>query len=243
MRLHLPVLVCLVAALSSAAIPSPRDLWTKLILTQQWPNTFCAMEHCHPNFTYWTLHGLWPDKGNHCNSSWHFNSSEIEDLLPDMRKSWPDLLNPSSVQFWKYEWSKHGTCAAEAASLNSQHKYFSKALELYHKVDLNSILLKLNIIPSSDKYYNFSEIEEGLERFYGVKVKIQCVHPSKNSEPQILGQIEICFDAEFTLHDCGKHFSIDTFSRGLGDHPLGVNNPSGLSVCAHDIPVYYPPTP
>ncbi len=30
-----------------------------------------------------------------------------------------------------------GTCAAKAESLNSQHKYFSKALELYQKFDLN----------------------------------------------------------------------------------------------------------
>ncbi|KAM4596495.1 ribonuclease T2 isoform 1-T1 [Fundulus diaphanus] len=240
MRLHFPLLLCVAAALSCAVITSPLNLWTKLILTQQWPNTFCSMEHCHPNQSYWTVHGLWPNKGNDCNSSWHFNSSEIEDLLPDMKKCWPDLLHPSSSQFWKYEWSKHGTCAAEAASLNSQHKYFSKALELYHKVDLNSMLIKLNIIPS-DKYYTFSEIEEGIERFYGAKPKIQCVHPSKNSEPQILGQIEICFDADFTLQDCEKMFSTDSFSRGQWDHPLGVNKPSGLSVCSHDIPVYYPP--
>lgn len=37
----------------------------------------------------------------------------------------------------KYEWHKHGTCAARAESLNSQHKYFGKALELYHKMDLD----------------------------------------------------------------------------------------------------------
>lgn len=240
MRLHFPLLVGLAAALSSAAITSPLDLWTKLILTQQWPSTFCSMEHCHPNYSYWTLHGLWPDKGQNCNSSWHFNSSEIEDLLPDMKKSWPDLLYPTSTHFWKYEWSKHGTCAAEAASLNSQHKYFSKALELYHKVDLNSMLIKFNIIPS-DKYYTFAEIEQGMERFYGVKPKIQCVHPSKNGDPQILGQIEICFDPDFTLHDCEKHFGVRSISRG--DHPVSINNPSGLSVCSHDIPVYYPPLP
>ena len=47
--------------------------------------------------------------------------------------------------FRKYEWMKHGTCAARAQDLNSQHKYFSKALELYHKVDLFSVLTKFNI--------------------------------------------------------------------------------------------------
>ncbi|KAI3377098.1 hypothetical protein L3Q82_000297 [Scortum barcoo] len=142
----------------------------------------------------------WPDKGIDCNSSWHFNSSEIEDLLPDMKRSWPDLLNPSSVRFWKYEWYKHGTCAAKADSLDSQHKYFSKALELYHKLDLDSILKKFDITPS-EKYYSFSQIEGVIENFYGVKPKIQCVHPSKNADAQILGQIEICFNPDFTLLD------------------------------------------
>ncbi|XP_057708966.1 ribonuclease T2 isoform X2 [Corythoichthys intestinalis] len=184
------------------------------------------MESCHhPNVSYWTLHGLWPDNGNMCNRSWIFNSTEIEDLLPDMEKSWPDLLKPASSGFWKYEWSKHGTCAARSPTLNSQHKYFSKALELYHKVDLDSVLRKFDIIPS-EKFYKFSQIEGVIESFYGVKPKIQCVHPSENAGTQILGQIEICFNADFSLLDCEHEF----FST------VG----SGFSVCEHDVPVYYP---
>ncbi|XP_061882350.1 ribonuclease T2 isoform X1 [Entelurus aequoreus] len=171
-----------------------------------------------------------PDKGNLCNSSWHFNSSEIEDLLPDMEKSWPDLLKPTSFAFWKYEWSKHGTCAAKAPSLDSQHKYFSKALELYHKLDLTSILQKFDIIPS-ENYYKFSQIEGVIENFYGVKPKIQCVHPSKNSDAQTLGQIEICFNSDFSLVDCEKlPLEDQSFSKA-----------SIFSVCEQDIPVYYPP--
>lgn len=233
-------LLCLAAAaaLSSAFVVSPPHMWTKLILTHHWPSTFCSMEHCHPNISYWTLHGLWPDKGIDCNSSWHFNSSEIEDLLPDMKKSWPDLLNPLSSGFWKYEWHKHGTCAAKADVLNSQHKYFSKALELYHKVDLDSILKKFSIIPS-EKYYSFSEIEGVIENFYGVKPKIQCVHPSKNADFQILGQIEICFNPDFSLLDCEKQVTMET--KGDWDKPVDVDKASGFSVCDHQMAVYYPP--
>ncbi|KAF0043301.1 hypothetical protein F2P81_004638 [Scophthalmus maximus] len=193
---------------------------------------FTPIDPCHSNISYWTLHGLWPDKGIDCNSSWHFNASQIEDLLPDMQKSWPDLLHPSSTGFWKYEWHKHGTCAAKADTLNSQHKYFSKALELYHKLDLNSILKKFDIIPS-EKYYEFSQIEGVIENFYNVKPKIQCVHPSKNADHQILGQIEICFSPDFTLHDCEK--------QGHWDKGMAVHKASGFSVCDHDMPVYYPP--
>ncbi|XP_029904232.1 ribonuclease T2 [Myripristis murdjan] len=245
MRLSSTLLLCFSTALvSSAFVLSQPHMWTKLILTQQWPNTFCSREHCHLNISYWTLHGLWPDKGIDCNSSWHFNSSLIEDLIPDMKISWPDLLHPSTSSFWKYEWCKHGTCAAKVPSLNSQHKYFSKALELYHKVDLNSMLKKFNIIPS-EKYYSFSDIETAIETFYGVKVKIQCVPPSasKGVDVQTLGQIEICFSPEFTLLDCDKHITMETIVRGDQAIPMGVHKTSGFSVCDHNMPVYYPAVP
>ncbi|XP_008308792.1 ribonuclease T2 [Cynoglossus semilaevis] len=234
MRLCSALLLCLAAAVTSAYVVSPRKMWTKLILTQQWPQTFCSMEHCHPNISHWTLHGLWPDSGMDCNNSWAFNSSEIADLLPDMNKSWPNLLHPSSSGFWKYEWHKHGTCAARAESLNSQHKYFSKALELYHKLDLDSILSKFGIIPS-EKYYTFAQIEGVIENFYGVKPKIQCFHPSKhqpNADTQVLGQIEICFSPDFTLMDCEKKQDWDKY--------WAVDKQSGFSVCDHHIPVCYP---
>ncbi|XP_041837173.1 ribonuclease T2 [Melanotaenia boesemani] len=242
MRFYSPLLFCLAAVMSSTAVFSYSHMWTKLVLTHHWPITFCSMEHCHPNISYWTLHGLWPDQGINCNKSWHFNSSQIKDLLPDMEKSWPDLLNPSSAEFWKYEWQKHGTCAAKADSLNSQHKYFSKALELYHKLDLSSVLRKFDIIPS-EKYYTFSQIEGVIEQFYGIKPKIQCVHPSKNAEAQILGQIEICFDADFNLLDCEKRLTMDAISEGGWDHDADINRASGFMVCDHDMPVFYPPLP
>ncbi|XP_075880032.1 ribonuclease T2 [Nelusetta ayraudi] len=231
MRLCYPLLLCLAASLSSAYVIKSPHIWTKLILTHHWPITFCSEEHCHANFSYWTLHGLWPDKGMNCNSSWHFNSSEIQDLLPDMKRSWPDLLKPTSSEFWKYEWHKHGTCAAEAESLNSQHKYFSKALELYHKVDFNSILKKFDIIPS-EKYYTFSQIEGAIENFYNIKPKIQCAKPTVNADYQILGQVEICFGPDFSLVNCEKN------STGYTSFKK-----SEFSVCDHQKPVYYPPAP
>uniref|UniRef100_H3D8G2 Ribonuclease T2 n=1 Tax=Tetraodon nigroviridis TaxID=99883 RepID=H3D8G2_TETNG len=239
MRLHRPVLLCLAAALLSTFVTSYPHMWTKLILTHHWPATFCSVEHCHANISYWALHGLWPDKGVDCNVSWHFNSSLIEDLLSDMEKSWPDLRSPTSQKFWKYEWIKHGTCAAQAASLNSQHKYFSKALELYHKADLDGVLKKFDIRPSQ-KYYSFLQIERVLENFYGTKPKIQCVHP-KNADFQVLGQIEICFNPDFTLLDCERQKTVEPLSRGERSQLLSAGTTSEFSVCDHDVPVYYPP--
>lgn len=44
----------------------------------------------------------------------------------------------------KHEWEKHGTCAAILEVLNSQKKYFGKALELYQNIDLNGYVNQLN---------------------------------------------------------------------------------------------------
>ncbi|XP_051504531.1 ribonuclease T2-like isoform X2 [Myxocyprinus asiaticus] len=223
----------------SSVFAHPRGEWTRLILTQHWPQAFCSMEHCKTNISYWTLHGLWPNTGNMCNSSWHFNASLIEDILPEMEKFWPDLLIPSSPKFWKYEWLKHGTCAAKAESLNSQHKYFSKALELYHKFDLSSVLGNNKIVPS-EEHYTFDVIETAITSFYGVKPKIQCIHPQKGSQFQTLEQIEICVDRDFQLIDCEKSV------KGIWSNEIlsaSVSGQSDLSVCDHSMPVYYPPVP
>ncbi|XP_028843950.1 ribonuclease T2 [Denticeps clupeoides] len=207
---------------------TPRHAWDKLILTHHWPQTFCGMEHCQSNLNYWTLHGLWPNSGIACNSSWNFNETEIEDLKTEMDKYWPDLKNPESTWFWKYEWHKHGTCAATSESLNSQHKYFSKALELYHKLDLDGMLKKSNIVPS-EHYYSLDDIEKAIAGFTGATPKIQCAHSEKN---QKLGQIEICFNRDFQLMDCEK-------SAEVLRYPAGVL--TGFSVCDGKTPIYYPP--
>lgn len=232
MRLY--VLHFLAATAASAFVMSPPHMWTKLILTHHWPTTFCDMENCSTDIDSWTIHGLWPNKGNECNSSWHFNESLIEDLLPDMKMSWPDLKTPETPTFWKYEWHKHGTCAAKAESLNSQHKYFSKALELYHKVDLDSVLKKFCIVPSP-KFYQLRDIEKVIDSFYGIKSKIQCFRPSENADYQMLGQIEICFTPDFSLMDCEREFIEKPLNSSVKTEAK-----AGFSVCDPNVPVYYP---
>ncbi|XP_051945950.1 ribonuclease T2-like [Xyrauchen texanus] len=235
------VLFCTGYFLLSPAFAHPWREWTRLILTHTWPQTFCNVEQCKTNISYWTLHGLWPNSGNMCNSSWHFNESLIKDILPEMEKFWPDLLMPLSSEFWEYEWLKHGTCAAKAESLNSQHKYFSKALELYHKFDLSSVLRNHQIVPS-EEHYTFDAVETAITSFYGVKTKIQCIHPQKGGQVQTLGQIEICVDQDFQLINCEKS-SKEVWSNEILLQSDPVSGHSDLSVCDHSMPVYYPPVP
>ncbi|KAF1586818.1 Ribonuclease T2-B, partial [Eudyptes moseleyi] len=177
-----------------------------------------------------------PDKAEECNRTWHFNVTEIKDLMSDMRRYWPDVLHSSlnRTQFWKHEWEKHGTCAATLPVLNSQKKYFGKALELYQHVDLNSCLLKAGIKPSSS-YYQMTAIKEALTRFYGVTPKIQCLPPEEGEKAQTIGQIEFCFTKELQLRNC-------TALKGDSD-PMQAHLKLGteeLSVCSDTLPTYYP---
>ncbi|KAM4770971.1 ribonuclease T2-like [Rhinophrynus dorsalis] len=154
---------------------STHQEWKKLILTHNWPVTLCKIEqaHCESPPDYWILHGLWPDKAQMCNHSWPFDYSQIQDILSEMNQYWPDLLHLDKTQFWKYEWQKHGTCAASLECLNSQHKYFSKVLDLYKQVDLNSALEKCGIIPSTTYYQSaVSTFNEMLEKQLLVPVPV-----------------------------------------------------------------------
>lgn len=66
-----------------------------------------------------------------------------------------------------------------------------------------------------------------------------CVY--QNADVQILGQIEICLDSNFTILDCEKQLTVESISKG--DLENTVDKLSGFSVCDHDMPVYYPPLP
>ncbi|XP_043819566.1 ribonuclease T2 isoform X2 [Dromiciops gliroides] len=190
--------------------------WTKLFMVHHWPTTVCKEieNDCRDPPDYWTIHGLWPDKAGECNRSWHFNLDEIKDLLPDMKHFWPDVIHPSPnrSQFWKHEWEKHGTCAAQLDALNSQKKYFGKCLEFYKAIDLNGVLQKLNIEPSVS-YYQEEDI-------------------------QTLGQIEFCFSKDLHLRNCTEPEVPPFLKDALLADETSMSH--GLSLC-EDGPVFYPP--
>ncbi|KAM6185263.1 ribonuclease T2 [Rhynchocyon petersi] len=210
-------------------------------MVHHWPPTVCkeVENDCTDPPDYWTIHGLWPDKGQECNLSWHFNLEEIKDLLPDMKMYWPDVLHQTSnrSRFWKHEWEKHGTCAAELEALNSEKKYFGTSLDLYRQLSLNSVLRKLGIKPSTN-YYEIADIKDALASVYGVIPKVQCLPPSQDEKVQTIGQIELCLSRDLQLRNCSEP----------GDPaPLQLRAPRTsesphLHVC-DDGPVFYPPPP
>ncbi|XP_067845481.1 ribonuclease T2 [Heptranchias perlo] len=235
--IFLPLLVAFILPETSHSTNHP---WNMLILSHLWPQTVCLMtsDTCKvpPNVNYWTIHGLWPKSNEMCNNSWHFNINNVADILSELKRWWPDVIHPNSTNLWKHEWQKHGTCAASLESLDSQEKYFSKALQLYQKLDLNSALKKFNISPSS-KYYMMEDIEKALVSVYGVIPKIQCMLSTQGVSVQTLGQIELCFSKDFQLLNCMEAAPNMLDSKNDRQH----NTYSGFSVCDRNLQVYYPP--
>ncbi|XP_006871251.1 PREDICTED: ribonuclease T2 [Chrysochloris asiatica] len=212
--------------------------WKKLIMVHHWPPTVCEEvgNDCSNTLDYWTIHGLWPDKAEECNRSWHFNLEEIKDLMPEMKMYWPDVIHHSSnsSQFWRHEWEKHGTCAAQLEVLSSEKKYFGKSLELYQQMDLNNMLRKLGIKPSIN-YYQIADIKDALASIYGVMPKVQCLPPTQDEKVQTIGQIELCLTKDLVLRNCtepGHSASLKPKATWTGV--------VSLEVC-EDGPVFYPP--
>ncbi|XP_034525326.1 ribonuclease T2 isoform X4 [Ailuropoda melanoleuca] len=161
----------------------------------------------------------------------HWPVTVCKDLLPKMKMYWPDVIHPlNHSHFWKHEWEKHGTCAAQVDTLNSEKKYFGRSLDLYQQLELNSMLQKLGIKPSIN-YYQISDIKDALASIYGVIPKVQCLPPKQGEEVQTIGQIELCFTKELQLRNCTE--------PGEPREPRGAWGP-GLEVC-EDGPAFYPP--
>ncbi|XP_019515070.1 PREDICTED: ribonuclease T2 isoform X1 [Hipposideros armiger] len=221
-----------------AASPGPHQTLTSAFRLRIHHGDFKEVENdCRNPPDYWTIHGLWPDKAEECNRSWHFNLDEIKDLLQDMRIYWPDVIHssPNGSFFWKHEWQKHGTCAAQLDALNSQKKYFAKGLDLYRGLALNSMLQKLGIIPSGN-YYQIADIKDALAGLYGVIPKIQCLLPKQGEEVQTIGQIELCFTKDLQLRNCTEPGELAAAGQGTWSAGAAM----GLQVCK-DGPVFYPP--
>ena len=100
-----------------------KNCWDMLGITINWPETSCRQMNrshhiCHEpaNLDDWTIHGLWPNRlsggwPQYCTKE-QFDPNEIKDLIPEMDKDWPNLMQDRPhYDFWTHEYEKHGTCA------------------------------------------------------------------------------------------------------------------------------------
>lgn len=114
------------------------------VLAQSWQPEFCkGKEKVYPGCVspqpFWrdhfTLHGLWPERESgappgFCEGE-PFDADAIEQEigLDVLKEYWPDVKfsdeSPQYPDFWKHEWTRHGTCSGLA-----QVTYFASAVNL-----------------------------------------------------------------------------------------------------------------
>jgi hypothetical protein len=110
-----------------------------------------------------------------CNNTWHFNFAELTPIRKELDEKWTNIENGTAEDsLWKHEWQKHGTCAAQLPSLNTELKYFSKGIEWFDLHDMSSILAQSGIVPMAGKSYNVQEISDAVKGALGTNVGVEC---------------------------------------------------------------------
>jgi len=190
--------------------------WDYLMFTQRWPQTACLdfKEH-HPNatcniyknVTSWIIHGIWPNKIGtfgpfYCNRSWEFDPTRLSPIKAELLEHWPNIYGHSSVySLWQHEWTKHGTCAAELAQLNTELRYFQIGLDFLNKYSVMGFLNSANVKASKDKAYDVEYIEGVLLQHLLVKPLVVCDY-DKVTRRHYLNEVRICFNKMFHLRNC-----------------------------------------
>ncbi|XP_071484871.1 ribonuclease Oy-like [Diadema antillarum] len=219
--------------------------WTELVLTIQWPQTFCMAynstatredDKCvvPESQSNWTLHGLWPSNPGEigpvsCNNSWQFDVKKVSDLVPQLEKDWPDfLILDQYYSLWAHEWDKHGTCASDLPALYGEHKYFKATLKLKQQYDILSILKSHEITPDEEKVYKFQDIFDAVRYTVGTDPIINCLY-DPGTKKVYLSEVELCLDKQFGLVDC-----VPVNGAAKGTQVEDEN-------CSRDKDIMYPP--
>nr|XP_004507010.1 ribonuclease S-7-like isoform X2 [Cicer arietinum]XP_012573091.1 ribonuclease S-7-like isoform X2 [Cicer arietinum]XP_012573092.1 ribonuclease S-7-like isoform X2 [Cicer arietinum]XP_027191155.1 ribonuclease S-7-like isoform X2 [Cicer arietinum]XP_027191156.1 ribonuclease S-7-like isoform X2 [Cicer arietinum] len=122
-------------------------------------NRMCTLKTLPKLFT---IHGLWgtnvsqpyplycSGKGNR-----RILKGSLGTLEPQLIKEWPDVINQNDLDFWSYEWNKHGTC-----SMNKfpQLDYFQLALTIKARINLTDVLRQVGVIPHKTTPHNINTI-------------------------------------------------------------------------------------
>ena len=214
-------LVATLAAGGDPAVAKP-DLY---IIAMSHQPEFCFQHQkdgyagCQHPIDYWkthlTIHGMWPE---YKDGSWPsmctrepLNKEVIDELKEGLNVYWPnvkeDLSDPEHDEFWRHEWSKHGTCSGL-----SQKEYFLSALKYS--------------LPTPDLVQHGSAVDKAalLEAYGGAdKVVAVCAGKGKflsevrsclavgdNGLPQ--GQIP-CPKKALEENNCGDSIIISKFPR------------------------------
>lgn len=164
----------------------------------QWPGSVCTLEKCPE---VWTIHGLWPGRNDGQDPNikvGNYNETVIEELKNnnELEILWPSLnIKNKNEDFWKHEWSKHGSCA----ELGFEN-YFKETLALAHRYNITGILQQNEVL--ENERTKVDAIKQAVSASTGriPIVKSKCIKNKKS-----LYEIEICLDKTLQPIDCVEY--------------------------------------
>jgi ribonuclease T2 len=109
-----------------------------------------------------------------CNSSLHFNDTQLEPIKEQLEQYWTNIHNGSLYTLWKHEWKKHGTCAAALPALDTENKYFSQGLQWVKQYEMTDILGKSGVQPNSQGY-TVQDVWNAVQKSTGKNPAVQCL--------------------------------------------------------------------
>ena len=181
--------------------------------TRQWSPNSCyksphSCKELPASIDSWTIHGLWPSEdathypSDCAGSSCRLNSTEIDDLVDEMIQKWPTDYKGSNTKFWSHEYCKHGTCCEDV--LPTEHDYFSHALALHDKLDMDAVLAAGGLVPSLTATYHLEQMDAALKAGFGVsRATYWCRFVKEDgTSKQLLFQVSVCIDKEMVPRDC-----------------------------------------
>ncbi|XP_051534861.1 ribonuclease T2-like isoform X1 [Myxocyprinus asiaticus] len=204
--------------------------WTCMLLTLQWPGSFCislnnkSICKIPQNIQNWTIHGLWPVHTGHCCDCWPIFHSHLQEIEPVLSQLWPSLLKGKNYfLFWREEWIKHGTCAGCEETMGSPVYYFQAAIKLRKLFDIDSILENAGIKTSCDVSYKYDEISGVLTPLFGHNYDLQCVTDKKGREAWIQLKFTLYRNQTLGCHKQeGQKFNTMSWLSSSG-HPCPKN--------------------
>ncbi|XP_050891065.1 ribonuclease 1-like [Lathyrus oleraceus] len=128
----------------------------------------------------WTLHG---------------EDAIPKDLQTKLKISWTSAIGDNEM-FWKYEWSKHGTCYYDGKK-HRQFTYFNTAYKFWNGVNLFNTLKAEGIVPVSGlgKQYTTEAATKAIKKHYtNDTVTFTPRFMCSNSPPNELYEIIMCLD-------------------------------------------------
>ncbi|CAH8429931.1 unnamed protein product [Schistosoma guineensis] len=183
--------------------------WDYFVFSQEWPPTYCSTHTCKLPYKLddFNIHGLWPSIWpygipTNCSNKTPFELENIKPIYGELQKQWANLNDfDNPEEFWEYEWSKHGVCAASDDSfILNELDYFNVSLGIKLKMNLMSRFDSIKIKPNNLVTLKRDVVLDQLRSSFGVNVLMVCAF--QNHKPAKLFEIRLCLNPSLEFIDC-----------------------------------------